>query len=247
MSISDELWKAEEHKKDPQKPIPIDQKDFEKALGEFEDLLSGLDIKITQAELLRQTDDAKKLVAELKMLGEKLKIEADEDLKTKVSNMYGIKYGKMAGDRACANYFWLLATFGFAFGTLWFLFTVIYLQAPFSQIPYNLSFSQLVLYGAPKLLLISVLITATLWCGKMYKIGKNIEEINKRMEVGIYYSTITLNNIQQDKDLSSALYLTATRAMFSMPDSGYLTGKDEVVLPTDKLLEKMPSSGTSSK
>ncbi len=252
--LQETLWNVSEM----QKPEPIDEESFEKSLNELQELLPELEKKIDQAELLKQKDDNKKLVAELKVLEQQLKAQVedgkntivaatDDGLKKLGANRYAKEYEKIMARRECANYFWLFAILLFIFITIVTLSRMINLQDPLSQIPYNLSFSQLVLYGAPKLLLISVLVTATLWCGKMYKIGKNIEETHRRMAVGISNATSMLDKITEDKDLSSALYLTATRAMFSMPDSGYLTGKDEVALPADKLLEKVPSSGASSK
>lgn len=96
-----------------------------------------------------------------------------------------------------------------------------------------------------KIIVLLVLISATLWCGKMYKAEKHQQAIN-------YHKAHALRTFQAfseaapDPDTKSAILLETTKAIFSGYNPGYLENADAVPADSLKILEFFRGAGRNS-
>lgn len=132
-------------------------------------------------------------------------------------------YDTLKDNQGEINDLWLRATIMF------FVVTCIYVSflwcnlPKLTCIPYHISTWQFFLYVTPKLALFTLFAAATVWCGKMYKIGKNIEETYTRIAMGI---NMTIQLTEGDIEQKNKHLPKLIEAFFTLPDSGYITGKD---------------------
>lgn len=97
-------------------------------------------------------------------------------------------------------------------------------------------------YTATKFVIIGLLITATLWCGQMYKTSKHQQTINKHRANSLATFQAFVK-AALDPSTSDAVLLETTRAIFKMHPTGYVRGggigQDET-----KIIEVMKSAIT---
>lgn len=80
-------------------------------------------------------------------------------------------------------------------------------------------------FVSSKVLIILILVTATLWCGKMYKAAKHLAAMNKHRANGL----LTFQAFVQatgDEATKNAVLLETTRSIFAITPSGLLDGQD---------------------
>lgn len=87
-----------------------------------------------------------------------------------------------------------------------------------------------------KILIITILISTTLWCGKLYKASQHLYTVNKqrahalRTFQAFYQST-------DDEPTKNAVLLETTRSIFAITPSGYIDAQDQQNDGSLKILE----------
>ncbi|SHN67169.1 hypothetical protein [Desulfovibrio litoralis] len=82
------------------------------------------------------------------------------------------------------------------------------------------------IFIAPRMLFFFLLISAMLWCGKMYKVGRNIQENYYRLATALANCIEIMKNIDDKSDLRQNLILKMTDSMLQLPDNGYINSKN---------------------
>ena len=123
-----------------------------------------------------------------------------------------------ADNRKSAAKWWLGATIVFAVASF---------TSPF-YLPFLLHFvigdSDLQLLSS-KIVAIAILISATIWCGRVYKANKHQETLSRHKEIAL--STFkTFVDGTEDPAIKNAVLMEATRAIFATPTSGYVATPD---------------------
>lgn len=87
----------------------------------------------------------------------------------------------------------------------------------------ELSTSQIVQESIAKVIILSMLITASAWCGRNYKAHKHLATVNRHRALSL--RTLKAFSVAaSDDQTKNAVLLEATRAVFSAGNSGYLEG-----------------------
>lgn len=92
-------------------------------------------------------------------------------------------------------------------------------------IPRDASTAQVIQYMTSKVVILAVLITATIWCGRIYKAIKHQETANKH-RANALKTFQAFVKAADDAATRDAVLLEATRAIFSNSPSGYLDSAD---------------------
>jgi hypothetical protein len=134
---------------------------------------------------------------------------------------------------------WLTATAGFGAVTLLLavLFPAIYpISGP--------GFQSVQIYTS-KLLALGTLITATIWCGRIYKATKHQEMVNRHRANALktFQAFVKASADEQTRD---AVLLETTRSIFALAQSGYLDG-GETSGDGIKILEIIKSASAAAR
>ena len=115
---------------------------------------------------------------------------------------------------------WLKRTTKAAIATFIFAFLFI-IYSLFFDIPADRQIQII----SSKVLLIIILISTTLWCGRMYKAAQHLYTINKHRANALttFQAFIQATDDQQTRD---AVLLETTRSIFTITASGYIEGGD---------------------
>ena len=98
---------------------------------------------------------------------------------------------------------------------------------------------------AAKLIILSVLVTASTWCGRNYRALKHLSVLNR-------HKALSLRTMQAfvaaagDDSTKSAVLLETTRTIFSAGVTGYIDTKDGGDESTLKVVEIAKTLGTKS-
>jgi hypothetical protein len=119
---------------------------------------------------------------------------------------------------------WLKATVGIALGTVavGIVFSVIYFNNISTFTP-----AQSVQLAISKIVILSVLLTATLWAGKTYRAHRHNAVVNRHRQNAL--STFrTFAQAASDDQTKNAVLLQATQCIFSPQQTGYIQGESEL-------------------
>lgn len=121
-----------------------------------------------------------------------------------------------ASDQGINANTWLKATAGMAGLTL---------LAACASIFYHpaLDTSQLIQLTSSKLIMLGLLFTATIWCGKLYKAAKHLEAVNKHRSNALK-TFQAFTNAANDTAMRDAVLMETTKSIFALTPSGYLDG-----------------------
>jgi len=107
--------------------------------------------------------------------------------------------------------------------------------------------TQLVQVVIAKIIILSMLITATSWCAGIYKALRHLASVNRHRALSLR-TLKAFSASASDEQTKNAVLLEATRAVFSSGSTGYLDGKDPGPDSTLKIVEVaklLGSKGTS--
>lgn len=115
---------------------------------------------------------------------------------------------------------WLKWTAGFAVATVGVSFIF-----AFIPVPDDASQGRLVQLFSSKFVILALLITATIWCGRLYKGSKHLAAMNKHRANALktFQAFVRATNEEQIRD---AVLLETTRSIFAITPTGYLDGAD---------------------
>lgn len=126
---------------------------------------------------------------------------------------------------------WLMWTAGFAAATV-----VAAGVSAFFGLPDNSSQNHLLQFMTSKLVVLLVLLTATVWCGRLYKASMHQAAANhhRANSLKTFQAFIKASTEEQTRD---AVLLETTRSIFALTPSGYLEAAEPSVDTGTKVLE----------
>jgi len=87
----------------------------------------------------------------------------------------------------------------------------------------TLETSQLIQLTSSKLIMLGLLFTATVWCGKLYKAAKHLEAVNKHRSNALK-TFQAFTNAANDNAMKDAVLMETTKSIFALMPTGYLDG-----------------------
>jgi len=87
----------------------------------------------------------------------------------------------------------------------------------------NLETSQLIQLTSSKLIMLGLLFTATVWCGKLYKAAKHQVSVNKHRSNALK-TFQAFTNAANDPAMRDAVLMETTKSIFALTASGYIDG-----------------------
>ncbi len=127
---------------------------------------------------------------------------------------------------------WLMATGVLADSTVVAAFLLWYLFAA----PYFVDVPELIQLTTMKLVILGLLFTATLWCGRMYKAAKHQEAVN-RHRANALKTFQAFIEAAGDPTTRDAVLMETTRSIFAITPSGYLGERDSSADSGSKIIE----------
>ena len=130
-------------------------------------------------------------------------------------------FARAARNNEAAAKRWLIATIVFALSTgfaawiFWFLFSV----PDFKDLP---TLIQLILF---KIIILGLLFTGTVWCGRLYKTAKHQEAVNEH-RANALKTFQAFVEASKDPAVQDAVLMETTRSIFAITPSGYLGEAD---------------------
>ncbi len=88
----------------------------------------------------------------------------------------------------------------------------------------SLETTQLIQLTSSKLIMLGLLFTATVWCGKLYKAAKHLEAVNKHRSNALK-TFQAFTNAANDTSMKDAVLMETTKSIFALMPSGYLDGE----------------------
>lgn len=168
-----------------------------------------------------------------------------EDLLTKASekvvkldvSRYSTKFEESSKEYKSFAMWWLVAsvvlfgvTLGILFGYNWLF--------PFEA---NNNTYELVRYLSTKILILTLLISGTLWCAKIYKVNKNLSVIYDHKSNSLATFTEFVNSAQSPETKDFVLQET-TKAIFTLPESGLIGSENLPVQSLSKVIDLAKST-----
>lgn len=108
-------------------------------------------------------------------------------------------------------------------------------------VPANAGAAQLVQYMTSKVVLLGVLITATVWCGRIYRGTRHQAALNEHRAHALK-SFQAFVKATDDEATKNAVLLETTRSIFAMGPSGFLDASDSSGDGSSKILEIVKGS-----
>lgn len=136
---------------------------------------------------------------------------------------------------------WLKYTLWFAITTLCVAFISIYV--PIDSKATN---AQIFQYMTSKMVVLLVLLTATIWCGRIYKALKHQITVNKHRANALKTFQAFVKAASND-NTRDAVLIETTRSIFASSPSGYLGTTDAPSDSGSKILEIIKGSASSAK
>lgn len=125
---------------------------------------------------------------------------------------------------------WLTATMWLAGISLASAIYFLFAKPDLSSIAYAIQ------YVSSKILFLVILLTATLWCGNMYKAAKHQAAANK-FKGNSLKTFQAFVNATENTAVKDAVLLATTNAIFSESATGYISGESSGVETTTKIVE----------
>ncbi len=181
------------------------------------------DIQRNIQELNRTVTDSSKLLETAKGEVKKKQAEIDKIISaareasaTVGVGHFTVDFNTEADIQATTASTWLKTTAVMAFVTL---------VAAGASMFYHpaLETSQLIQLTSSKLIMLGLLFTATVWCGKLYKAAKHMEAVNKH-RANALKTFQAFTNAANDAGMRDAVLMETTKSIFALTPSGYLDG-----------------------
>ncbi len=131
---------------------------------------------------------------------------------------------------------WLLGTAVMAAATV----VSVLLLWKFLPIPPKVDTAFVIQVTATKFVVIGLFLTATLWCGHLYKTSKHQESVNKH-RANALKTFQTFVEAASDPSVRDAVLLETTRSIFAITSSGYLGRSDSAADGSSKIVEVVKS------
>lgn len=100
----------------------------------------------------------------------------------------------------------------------------------------DLSTTQIIQLTTTKLLVLAILISATIWCGKIYKANKHLAVVNKHRANSLKTFQAFMKAAENDY-ARDAVLLETTKAIFSLSPTGYLDNDSSQLDASTKVIE----------
>jgi len=136
---------------------------------------------------------------------------------------------------------WLKYTFIFAVASL-----VISFISIFMPIDRDATSAQIFQYMTSKMVVLLVLLTATIWCGRIYKALKHQITVNKHRANALKTFQAFVKAASND-NTRDAVLIETTRSIFANSPSGYLDITDAASDPGAKFIEIIKGSASTTK
>lgn len=134
---------------------------------------------------------------------------------------------------------WLIATVILVVATG----VVAYIFGTASQVP--LEIPALLQYTTMKVVILGLLFTSTIWCGRMYKTNKHQQSVNKHRANALrtFQAFVEATN---DPAIRDAVLLETTRSIFAITPSGYLGEIDKSPDTGSKIVEVIKTASKTA-
>lgn len=197
--------------------------------------------KAAQEQIARIAEVAKTANASMKELEGILAAAREAAGKVGVSE-HAKHFAEEANQHGTDSGRWLAATV--LAGVLTFVLTVLnYLKLAETDATLG-QFAQVQIIVA-KLLLFSVLLTTTIWCGRNYRAARHNLVVNRHRQNALS-SFQTFAEATSDAQTKNAVLLQATQSIFAPQSSGYVSGEGETA-PSPQIIELIRSVTGSGK
>ena len=100
---------------------------------------------------------------------------------------------------------------------------------------------ELVRYLSTKILILTLLISATLWCAKIYKVNKNLSIVYEHKSNSLDTFTEFVNSAQTQETKDYVLQET-TKTIFTLPESGLIGSENLPVQSLSKVIDLAKST-----
>lgn len=134
---------------------------------------------------------------------------------------------------------WLNATAGLAAASI-----AVAIGFYFVPVPATATAAQLAQLLTSKLVILAVLLTATVWCGRLYRATKHQVAMNSH-RANALKTFQAFVKATADEPTKNAVLLEATRSIFSVGSTGYLDGGDSGAESGSKVLEVIKNATSS--
>lgn len=196
--------------------------------------------------LTKSVSDAKEEVDSAEEYADNKKIEVDKIVSSAKEASASVGVGHFTSDfsgeaeeleDAASN--WLKATIVLAIVT--FLFGIYFLNSQ----PNLDTVAKSIQYISSKILILVLLITATLWCGNLYKATKHQSSANK-FKSNALKTFQAFVNATDDVAVRDAVLIETTRAIFSESATGYIGGEGSGTDKSTKIVEVVKNGAQTS-
>ena len=188
--------------------------DFEEMSGKARNLINEI-----EKGKIKQNEQAEQFLSEIKETSEQVRNAAAE---IGVAQ-HAVHFKEQADEHKNNTKKWLIATF---FSALCTLAWGVYLAKFYATNITELNNIQSIQFGIAKLVIFSVLYTATLWIGKIYKSQWHNYIVNKHRQNALS-SFETFVEATSDEQTKNAVLLQATNSIFSPQNSGFISGAEQ--------------------
>lgn len=134
---------------------------------------------------------------------------------------------------------WLYATICLAVVSLFFAIYFLIVQPDLSTT------ARAIQYVSSKILILIILLTATLWCGNLYKAAKHQSAAN-RFKGNSLKTFQAFVSATEDDSIRDAVLMETTRAIFSESATGYLSSSNQQSDSTTKVIEIIRNSSQAA-
>jgi hypothetical protein len=194
----------------------------------FEDSDSGQEI----AAILDRCKGHEREITEIR--------KRNETSSTAISK-HSMRFSRLANNHRWASWGWLIASSALAAvtaGAAWELLKMSFMGLSFGPVVNGAAAAQ---FAVAKILVMSILVGTTIWCGKLYKANAHLAaSYQHRAEALSTYELFADGSMKPE--VKDAILLETARCVFTMGSTGYLGG-DEIVVPSSLDLIKNQMKG----
>ncbi|MBA7570551.1 hypothetical protein ES708_12303 [subsurface metagenome] len=174
-------------------------------------------------EMIEQKEKTEQSVSEIQ---DALEIVRNATAEIGVSQ-HAAHFNKQANEHKAKTKKWLITTISLAVATLGFGFYLAFFSTDISK----LNNVQSIQDSIAKLVIFSVLSTATIWVGKIYKFQWHNYIVNKHRQNALSSFETFVKAAKGDEQTKNAVLLQATQAIFSAQSSGFVSGNEQSTTP----------------
>lgn len=207
---------------------------FLSGIGSF-DYVSAMKENIT--ETLKIADDFKLKQLQVEEILKNINQKAAE---ADVSR-YSTKFKESSREYTVSSIYWLVTS-----GVLLILtLTVLFLYNTKFIISDQAETIEIIKYLSTKILILTLLISATLWCAKLYKVNKNLSVVYEHKSNSLDTFTEFVNSAQSPEIKDFVLQET-TKTIFNLPDTGLIVSDNLPVQSLSKVIDLAKATGGKS-